>query len=55
MFVEPGVSGSKAFPKRPEGRNALEAVKRGDVLIALKLDRMFRDTTDALATVKPPG
>ena len=52
MFVEPGVSASKPLAERPEGGKALETVKPGEVLIALKLDRMFRDTTDALATVK---
>ena len=51
VFVEEGVSGSKALSGRPQGLRLLEAAKRGDTIVALKLDRMFRNTADALDTV----
>jgi DNA invertase Pin-like site-specific DNA recombinase len=51
VFIEEGVSGSKALSGRPEGSRLLEAAKRGDTVVALKLDRMFRNTADALDTV----
>ena len=47
-FVERGVSGAKHLHKRPQGAALLAAIKSGDVVIATKLDRMFRDSTDAL-------
>lgn len=50
-FVEEGVSGSKPLKSRPQGARLLEAAKRGDTIVALKLDRMFRNTADALDTV----
>ena len=51
VFVEEGVSGSKPLSGRPQGLRLLEAAKRGDTIVALKLDRMFRNTADALDTV----
>ena len=48
MFVERGVSGSKPLRDRPEGARLLAALKPGDVIIAPKLDRMFRSALDAL-------
>jgi putative DNA-invertase from lambdoid prophage Rac len=51
VFVEEGISGSKLLGARPEGSKLLATAKRGDVIVALKLDRMFRNTADALATV----
>lgn len=52
MFVEPGVSGSVPFAEREQGAALLAQVRKGDVVIALKLDRAFRDTIDALTTLK---
>ena len=52
VFVEAGQSGSKALAKRPEGAKLLAAVKPGDTIIAVKLDRTFRDVADASATLK---
>ena len=51
ILVEEGVSGSKPLASRPEGSKLLSMVMRGDVVVALRLDRMFRNTADALATL----
>jgi putative DNA-invertase from lambdoid prophage Rac len=52
IFIEEGVSGSIPLAARPEGARLLAAAKRrGDVIIGVKLDRVFRDTADALNTV----
>ncbi len=51
VFIEPGISARIPFASRPEGSKALQTAKEGDTLIALKLDRCFRDTSDALQTV----
>ncbi|MDO9381548.1 MAG: recombinase family protein [Hyphomicrobiaceae bacterium] len=51
IYVEEGVSGSKAFAARPEGSKLLAQVRQGQVVVALRLDRMFRNTSDALATL----
>ena len=48
MFIERGVSGSKPLGERPEGRRLLKGLQRGDVVIAAKLDRVFRSALDAL-------
>jgi DNA invertase Pin-like site-specific DNA recombinase len=49
-----GVSGSKPLGKREAGASLLEDLKRGEVqhVIALKLDRLFRDAIDALEVVR---
>ena len=51
MFVDAGVSGGTPIGKRPAGAGMLAALKKGDVVIASALDRMFRDTRDALNTI----
>jgi putative DNA-invertase from lambdoid prophage Rac len=51
-FVEAGVSGSVPLQDRPQGGALLSILKSGDVVIASKLDRAFRDAGDALATMK---
>lgn len=51
IFTEEGISGSRPFAQRPVGQKLLAAVKPGDTVVALRLDRMFRDTADALATL----
>ncbi|MBZ0209266.1 MAG: recombinase family protein [Hyphomicrobium sp.] len=50
IYVEEGISGSRPFSARPEGAKLLQTAKRGDVIVALRLDRMFRNTSDALDT-----
>ena len=51
VFVEVGQSGSKPLAKRPEGAKLLATVKPGNVIIAVKLDRTFRDIADAANTL----
>lgn len=51
-YIEAGVSGSVAFAARPQGAALLAALKPGDVVVAAKLDRAFRDAGDALNTMK---
>jgi putative DNA-invertase from lambdoid prophage Rac len=52
FFVDGGVSGSVPLAERPEGKRLLEAVEKGDVIIAAKLDRAFRSAADALGTLE---
>lgn len=54
VFVDPGVSASKPLFERPEGAR-LQTMLAGDdcpdKLVALKLDRLFRNAQDCLETV----
>ncbi len=52
VFVERGVSGSVAVSERPEGGAMLALLRRGDTIVASKLDRLFRSALDALAMVE---
>ena len=52
VYRDAGVSGSTPMEERPEGKKLLKALKPGDVLIVSKLDRLFRDATDALVKAK---
>lgn len=49
-----GVSGAKALADRPGGQELLRMIDAGDVehVVALKLDRLFRDAEDALHRTK---
>jgi DNA invertase Pin-like site-specific DNA recombinase len=51
LFVEEGVSGSKPLSERPAAKQLLAVLKPGDVIIAAKLDRMFRSALDALGNL----
>jgi DNA invertase Pin-like site-specific DNA recombinase len=51
VYVDAGVSGSTPLNRRPEGAKLLRAVQPGDVVIAAKMDRMFRSALDALQTI----
>ena len=55
IYSDEGVSGSIALNKRPQGQQLLAALQPGDTVIAPKLDRMFRDTTDALMQARALG
>lgn len=44
--------GGKPLDERPQGKQLLKALKPGDVVIASKLDRMFRSATDALRVLE---
>lgn len=48
FFIDKGISGGKPLSERPSGKKLLEALKEGDAVIALKLDRMFRSAGDAV-------
>ena len=50
-FVEAGVSGSVPLGERPQGKALLAVLRRGDVVITPKLDRMFRSAHDALTVL----
>jgi len=52
VVVEPGASGGVPFAERPEGGKLWQRLQKGDVLVASKLDRMFRSADDCLAVVK---
>lgn len=52
VFVERGVSGSVPLGDRPEGARLLAALQPGDIVIAAKLDRMFRSALDALNVIR---
>lgn len=47
-FTDPGVSGSVPLGKRPGGQAMLDSAKKGDCVVAAKMDRIFRNTADAL-------
>jgi len=49
VFVEAGVSGGKSLSKRPKGAALLSIVESGDHICVVKLDRMSRSSSDALA------
>jgi len=52
VFVEAGISGSIPLADRPEGARMLASLSKGDVVITAKLDRMFRNASDALGTLE---
>lgn len=45
------VSGSVPLAQRPQGSALLAAVRPGDIIVSLKLDRCFRSVADATATL----
>src|ERR1700682_128104 len=51
-YVDAGVSGSIPLSRRPAGAEILQTLKAGDVLVAAKLDRLFRSAIDALQTAR---
>jgi putative DNA-invertase from lambdoid prophage Rac len=52
VVVEAGISGAVPFAERPEGAALWATLQRGDVLVAAKLDRMFRSAHDCLGVVE---
>lgn len=52
LVVEEGVSGSKPITQRPAGGTLFAKLKDGDMVIAAKLDRLFRSAVDALNVVE---
>jgi putative DNA-invertase from lambdoid prophage Rac len=51
IVVEEGVSGSMPVSERPKGGPLFAKLRKGDVVIAPKLDRLFRSALDALTVV----
>ena len=52
VTVEEGVSGSIPVHERPKGAPLFAKLRKGDVVIAPKLDRLFRSALDALRVVE---
>jgi putative DNA-invertase from lambdoid prophage Rac len=52
MFIERGVSGSVPLGERPEGALLLATARKGDTIVAPKLDRVFRSALDALQVIE---
>src|SRR5215813_6780106 len=52
IISDQGVSGSIQLAKRPQGSRLWQQLQRNDVLIAAKLDRLFRSAEDALSTAR---
>jgi putative DNA-invertase from lambdoid prophage Rac len=52
VFSERGISASIPFHKRPMGKELLATVQPGDVIVALRLDRVFRSALDCLRMVE---
>jgi putative DNA-invertase from lambdoid prophage Rac len=52
VMVEEGVSGSVPVEDRPVGGGLFVKLQRGDIVIAAKLDRLFRSGLDALKVVE---
>lgn len=52
IYSDPGVSASMPLTKRPAGGEMFRAAKAGDTIIAAKLDRIFRSSSDALNMIE---
>jgi putative DNA-invertase from lambdoid prophage Rac len=52
FYSDPAVSGSVSLQNRPQGAVMLETAKPGDIIVAAKLDRLFRSALDALQMLK---
>jgi DNA invertase Pin-like site-specific DNA recombinase len=52
ILVEEGVSGSIPVHERPMGQQLFARLNTGDMIIAAKLDRLFRSALDALQVVE---
>ena len=52
VTVEEGVSGSIPVQQRPKGGPLFAKLRKGDIVIAPKLDRLFRSALDALQVVE---
>ena len=48
VFSDEAVSGSVALDDRPAGRELVKVLRAGDTVVVAKLDRAFRDASDAL-------
>src|SRR5271163_2580862 len=48
IYTDAGVSGATKLAFRPAGEQLLADMKAGDIVVASKLDRMFRSASDAI-------
>lgn len=51
-FTDEGISGSIPLNQRPAGKDMLNTAKPSDVIVASKMDRLFRSASDALNTAE---
>lgn len=51
-FIDEAISGGKPIRHRPQGSAMVDVLRPGDRIVITKLDRGFRDTIDALQTVR---
>ena len=51
IFIDSGVSGSVELKKRPQGKILWELLKKDDILIVNKLDRISRNVLDFVASI----
>ena len=51
-YQDKGVSGSIPLAQRPAGGRLMQDANPGDVVVASKLDRLFRSASDALNTIE---
>lgn len=52
IFSDPGISGSIPLNERPAGSRLTAQLSPGTIVVASKLDRVFRSASDALSTVE---
>jgi DNA invertase Pin-like site-specific DNA recombinase len=52
IFADPGISGAVALEDRPGGAKLCARLAPGTIVVASKLDRIFRSASDALTTVE---
>jgi len=54
IYKDEGVSGRISFVDRPSGRRLLEDIQKGRIseVVVLRIDRMGRDVTDILTTIR---
>lgn len=50
-YTDENISGSTAFSSRPAGSELMGVLSPGDVLLVAKLDRIFRNSEDAITTI----
>jgi putative DNA-invertase from lambdoid prophage Rac len=51
-YIDPGMSGATCLEHRPAGKKMLADARKGDIIVAAKLDRLFRNALDALSVIK---
>jgi len=52
VYSDPGVSGSVPLANRPAGGRMMADAVKGDIIVASKMDRLFRSASDAQVTAE---